>query len=47
MERELAIEDDFNGLERNEVELESHCQGFRENRGEEIPIGMVLYMEKV
>lgn len=47
MERELAIEDDSDGLERNEVQLGSHCQGFQENRGEEIPISVALYVEKV
>jgi hypothetical protein len=47
MERELATEDDSDGLERNEVELGKHCQGFQENRGEEISIGVVLYVEKV
>ena len=47
MERELVAKDDSNGFERNEVELGSHCQGFQEHRGEEIPISVVLYGEKV
>jgi hypothetical protein len=47
MEKELVIEDDSDGLERNEVELGSYYQGFQENRGKEIPIGIVLYIEKV
>ena len=47
MERELATEDDSDGLERNEIELGSYCREVQRNRGEEISIGVVLYVEKV
>jgi hypothetical protein len=47
MERDLAIEDDTNGLERNEIELGDHCQGFWETRGAKIPVCVALYVEKV